>query len=76
MGIKKDGKLIDSCLDKIKEGESFFVLRGQDITSPVVILEWLQLNQQILSTEKFDESIACIHRMVEWHKQGKTKSAD
>lgn len=78
MGIKKDGKLIDKCLDKIEEGESFFVLRGQDHSSPEVILEWLKINPQIRGypSEKFDEAIACIKKMTEWSRKGKTKPAN
>ena len=40
MGTKTNGKLIDPCLEKIQEGEKFFVLREQDLASPEVIRYW------------------------------------
>ncbi len=76
MGIKKDGKLIDNCLEKLHEGESFFVLRAQDFSSPLMILEWLRLNHHLLGTPKAQEAIECINTMTKWARDGKSKLAN
>lgn len=78
MGIKKNGKLIDDCLEKLQEGESFFVLRGQDASAPKLITMWLAENNHLFakSPEKVQEAVSCINRMIEWGNNGYTKKPD
>lgn len=49
-------------LPKIREDEEMFVLRGQDISSPIIILEWIKENFHC-SDEKLREAFECALRM-------------
>lgn len=51
----------DSTLAKIGDEEIIFVLRGQDKSSPAVILEWLKLNwdNPSMTEEKLKEAFNC-----------------
>ena len=44
MGYRReDGTWYDSCLEKLHNGEAFFVLRAQDKLAPLVIRTWAVL---------------------------------
>lgn len=60
------------CILKAEDDEPVFVLRGQDESSPEVILLWLSLNPQI-PEDKFDDAIDTIKAMRRWPKR---KEAD
>ena len=64
----------NSCptLKKVADDEPIFVLRAQDVTSPVIILEWMRCNPQI-PEGKMREAFECVEAMRRWPK---TKSAD
>lgn len=36
----EDGSWKDACLDKLKPGEPFFVLRAQDKLAPTLVRDW------------------------------------
>lgn len=55
----------DSCLNKAKDNEMLFVLRGQDMTSPQVILEWIKVNFNHLPEDKLNEAFNCALKMKE-----------
>ena len=58
----------DPCLDKLKPGEPFFVLRGQDMLAPDVIQIWVERAAESgqLSERKFEEVISIIMAMENW----------
>ncbi len=62
------------CLAKAKDDEMLFVLRAQDITSPIVVLEWMKLNFNTCPTEKLREAFECALEMK--NQPGKRKTAD
>lgn len=43
--------LEDACLDKLEPGEPFFVLRGTDMLSPVLVKEWAGRALQVGASE-------------------------
>ncbi len=46
------------CLAKLKPGEPFFVLRGQDALAPIFVRGWAEMARQNgLSAEKFAEAM-------------------
>jgi hypothetical protein len=48
MGMRqKDGTWKDSCLEKLKPGEPFFVLRAQDMLSSGLVHEWVTLARRM-----------------------------
>jgi len=49
-------KNVDSCLRKAAEDEPIFVLRGQDESSPKVILHWIAKNFETCPDEKLREA--------------------
>ncbi len=51
--------LKNSTLDKAGDEEMLFILRGQDYTSPKIIMLWLAENIQHLSKEKAREALEC-----------------
>jgi len=55
MGFKNT----DQTLLKVKENEAIFVLRGQDVTSPVIIMEWIKQNLPYCSDEKLRQAFEC-----------------
>lgn len=55
----------DSCLSKAKDNEMLFVLRGQDMTSPQVVLEWIKVNFNHLPEDKLKEAFNCALKMKE-----------
>ena len=71
MGTKlKPGKY--DPLNKIRPDEPFFVLRGQDFTSPKMILEWIKENLHV-NDDKLREAFECALAMKSYKH---TKSAD
>jgi len=62
-----DGTLKDPCLDHLKPGEPFFVLRGQDTLAPELVRLWaLRAHQAGVSPEKVAEAIATADEMETW----------
>lgn len=59
MGYKQD----DSCLDKVKSNEPIFVLRGQDLSSPKVVMHWIAKNFDTCSDEKLREAFELALKM-------------
>lgn len=47
------------CLAKAKDDEMLFVLRAQDATSPLVVLEWMKLNFGTCPDDKLREAFEC-----------------
>lgn len=61
------------CLGKAKDDEMLFILRAQDISSPIIVLEWIKLNFLNCPKEKLVEAFNCALEMRE-HKN--TRDAD
>ena len=61
------------CLGKADDNEMLFILRAQDVTSPMVVLEWLKINFLNLPEEKAREAFECA---LEMRKHKNTKSPD
>ncbi len=68
MGFKQeDGTLKDDCLDKIKPGEPFFILRGQDILAPDKVRDWArEASVNGCSHSKVREAFATADAMEKW----------
>ena len=47
------------CLGKASDDEMLFVLRGQDVSSPLVVMEWIKLNFHTCKDEKLREAFEC-----------------
>lgn len=62
-----------SCLQKLKEGEPFFVLRGQDVSSPKVVIHWIAKNFENVPDDKLREAFECALRMKHYSPR---KAAD
>lgn len=61
------GRWIDSCLDKLRLGEPFFVLRAQDATAPITVRRWAHEAQRRGTPQsKVDEALANADAMEEW----------
>ncbi len=48
--MRKKEELADGakgCLGKAGDDEMLFILRAQDITSPIIVLEWIKMNFKI-----------------------------
>lgn len=61
------GKWVDSCLDKLKPGEPFVVLRGQDILAPAALLKWCDEAVGVgVPTAKVAEMMDTIREMKQW----------
>ena len=65
MGIKTaKGRISDGCLRKVKPGEPFFVLRGQDRLAPALVRAWASLARETgCSEEKCFEAEQLAQRM-------------
>lgn len=62
-----DGTWHDSCLEKIKPGEPFFVMRAQDLTAPEHVENWAKLAEEFgASSAKVEEAQATAKAMREW----------
>lgn len=65
------GELKDSCLENVRPGEPFFVLKANDVTSPWIIRQWAARAQSIGTPQtKIDEALACAAAMEEWVRTG------
>lgn len=61
------------CLAKAKDDEMLFILRAQDVTSPLVILEWMKYNFLTCPEDKLREAFDCA---LEMRKNPRAKTAD
>lgn len=48
---------------KVRPDEPVFVLRGQDITAPRIILHWIEMNLDIVSEAKLKEAFHTVLSM-------------
>lgn len=51
------------CLAKASDNEMLFILRAQDVTSPLVVLEWMKLNFNNCPESKLREAFECAIKM-------------
>lgn len=54
------------CLQRAKDDEPIFVLRAQDVTSPAVIVKWVELNLSSQPWEKLHGAVNIAKEMQEW----------
>lgn len=76
MGTKNIGI---PCYDKAAPDEPLFVLRGQDRSSPEVVIEWIKCNIRNASDKKLHEALDAALEMVRYrspHLVAGQKSAD
>lgn len=68
MGTRKsDGTWKDSCLDKLKPGEPFFVLRAQDRLSATLVRLWVEFaSMHGCPAPKLNEAIDTAKEMDKW----------
>ena len=73
----QDGRLVDKCLDNVKVGEPFFVLRASDVTAPWAVRNWAA-NAQTKGTpqEKIDEAMKIATEMETWGQRNGAKVPD
>jgi len=75
--MKKNDEVLNpgSTLNKAGDDEMLFILRGQDVSSPKVVLYWMQENIHLatLNPEKYREAFECLMTMA--NTQGR-KSPD
>ncbi len=63
----EDGTLKDSCLERLKPGEPFFVLRGQDKLAPERIRDWArEASIHGCPSTKVREAFAIADEMEKW----------
>lgn len=62
-----------STLNKIDDEEMIFILRGRDVSSPRVILEWIRVNMHNVPDEKLRDAFECALAM---RKTPERKSPD
>lgn len=63
----ESGEWQDSCLDKLKPGEPFFVLRAQDKLAPDIIREWaIKAKSYGLPMDKYQEALDTASAMDQW----------
>lgn len=53
-------------LEKAKANEPVFTLRGQDKSSPKMILVWMAENFENLSQQRLMEAFDCVMAMKKW----------
>ena len=56
-------KANNECWNHAKDDEPVFVLRGQDVSSPNVVMEWISLNINTAPEEKLREAFECVMAM-------------
>ena len=61
MATKKD----DKCLINAFDDEKLFVLMARDVTSPLVVIEWIKQNIGLQPREKLFEALDCAIHMHE-----------
>lgn len=65
--LKADGTWHDTCLDNLKPGEPFFVLRAQDITAPRLVRLWAAMaSDQVCPQDKIYEAFNTAAAMEDW----------
>ncbi len=57
------------CLAKAENSEMLFILRAQDETSPIVVLEWIKLNFETCPDSKLREAFECALEMRSHHNR-------
>lgn len=67
MATKREGV---ACYDKADEDEPLFVLRAQDMSSPLVVLEWIRQNIESAPHAKLRDAFECALKMVSYGKMG------
>lgn len=70
MATKRHGV---KCYDKAGLDEPLFVLRGQDTSSPKIVLEWIKDNFETVSEEKLRKAFDAALAMKRWSPR---KAAD
>lgn len=73
MGFKNH----DSCLDKVADDEPIFVLRGQDLSTPGTIHDWLRRNPSLGHAKRLEAETKA-HDIQVWQAQNpdRVKRAD
>lgn len=61
------------CLIKAGDDETIFVLRAQDVTSPLIVLEWIKANFETCPNGKLIKAFETCLVMKDFNKR---KSAD
>lgn len=64
--MRKKDELADGakgCFAKAGDNEMLFILRAQDSTAPLTVLEWIKLNFETCSNEKLREAFECALEM-------------
>lgn len=61
------------CLAKAADNEMLFILRAQDVTAPLVVLEWIKCNFLNCGEDKLREAFECALQMKRFPT---TKAAD
>lgn len=56
-------KHASECLRNAKDDEPIFVLRGQDVSAPNIVLEWISQNVNTCPQEKLDDAWALVREM-------------
>jgi len=65
--LREDGTWHDTCLDKLKKGEPFFVLRAQDITASRLVRLWAEMaNDKVCPRIKINEAYDTAAAMEDW----------
>jgi hypothetical protein len=59
----------NNCWKNAKEDEPVFVLRGQDVSSPNVVMEWINLNINTAPVEKLQEAFDCVLAMRKYQNK-------
>jgi hypothetical protein len=59
-------KPTDTTLAKVGDDEPIFVLRAQDMTAPVIIMDWIKANLPYATEEKLREAFEEALRMRRW----------
>lgn len=63
----EDGSWKDACLDKLRPGEPFFVLRAQDKFAPLLVDLWAELaGEHGCPTDKVHEAFNTADQMRSW----------
>ena len=62
-----DGTWRDDCLHKLRHGEPFVVMRGQDMLVPDVLVMWcVEAVKNGVPQSKVDEMLDTIEEMKKW----------
>lgn len=74
MGYKHN----DACLAKVAEDEPIFVLRAQDLSAPLVIKMWVELQDMmnVIDPAKTNEARRLVREMYAWQAKHGCKWPD